>query len=210
MGKTKDMKLKFASTTGSRAEASRCSICIFFGPLLFISLITMPDPAQAQFSRLDEEQKAAYLRKIIGFVEWQNQPASTSEGGFQFCVDGDAILGFALSVELRGITVHSQKVNVRLIDKEQQLKGCQALVIASYEKKHIARDLEAIEGAGVLTFGQSNQFLEEGGAVQLIQDGTGMHFAVNLAATRKAGVKLDARLLLLAKRILREDAPAGG
>lgn len=199
--------MELVAKLGSRVGASCCSLRVFFG-LLF--LFTTPRVARAQYSVPDEEQKAAYLHKIMGFVEWQDQPVATSASAFQFCVDGDAILGFALTAELRGLTVHSQKVIVRLIHKEQQLKGCQVLVITSCDKKHIARDLEAIKGTSVLTFGQSNEFLKEGGAVQLIQEGTGMHFAVNLAATRKAGVKLDARLLTLAQRIVRDDTPAGG
>jgi hypothetical protein len=183
---------------------------ILFGLLRLITLVTPPDAARAQLSMPDAEQKAAYLRKIMQFVDWQEHSVAAIENDFQFCVDGDAMLGFALTVELRGLMVHAQRVNVRLIKKEEQLKGCQALVIASYDKKHVTRYLEAIKDAGVLTFGQSKEFLEEGGAVQLIQEGEEMHFAVNLAATRKAGVKLDARLLTLAKRVVREETPAGG
>ena len=172
-------------------------------------LLISANDVRAQLSVADAEQKAAYLRKFLEFVRWPEDPAG-NKSNFQICVDGDPLLAFALSVELQGVKLQSHRVNVRVLKQDEGLRACRALVFGLTDKKHIARDLESIKDVCVLTFGQTNQFLEAGGIVQLSTEEDGVHFGVNLDAARKAGVKLDARLLTLAKRVIRSEGSTGG
>ena len=174
---------------------------------LFASSLPIATPAQEGLHR--EEQKAIYLRNFLGFVQW---PASARTGSqpLQLCVEGDVLLAFALSREFRAVRLAERKVQVRSLSNERELIGCGVLVIGPLDPKRVARILTAAGATQVMTFGQSDGFLEAGGAVQIIGRQGGFQFAVNLRATNKVRVKLDARLLEMAKRILQDANGAGG
>ena len=174
---------------------------------LLASWLPIAKPAQEGLHR--EEQEAIYLRNFLGFVQW---PASAHTGSqsLQLCVEGDVLLAFALSQEFRAVSLADRKVEVRSLGNERELTGCGVLVIGPLEPKRVARILTAAAGTQVMTFGQSDGFLEAGGAVQIIGRQGGFQFAVNLRATNKVRVKLDARLLEMAKRILQDANGAGG
>jgi hypothetical protein len=93
---------------------------------------------------------------------------------------------------------------------ERELSGCAILIIGPLDRKKVARILAAASDMRVMTFGQTEGFLEAGGAVQITGDRGALQFAVNLKAAKNAGVKLDARLLEMAKRVLPDNDVAGG
>jgi hypothetical protein len=178
--------------------------------LAVLCLFFIPSAAQAQISPVDAKQEAVYLRKFLQFVQWSPVSASNQEENFQFCVAGEGLLGFALADEMKGTAVHEHKVVVRHVKNAQDLKGCQAVVFGGLDKKQVLKAMEILKDNSVLTFGQTSEFLEAGGVVQLIWDDGTLRFGFNLAAARKAGVRLDARVLTLAKRVLPDIVAAGG
>jgi YfiR/HmsC-like len=120
-----------------------------------------------------------------------------------FCVDGDAFLSFALSRELRMVSVRERKVVVRLVKKKSDFRGCDAVIFAQAAQKRVANALQDMEGSDVLTLGETEGFLKAGGIVQLSQGENGWRFEVNLDAAQKAKLKLDARLLQMAKSVVK-------
>jgi len=61
----------------------------------------------------------------------------------------------------------------------------------------------------MLTVGDDAGFLEAGGILEFAYAGNTIQFAVNLAAAKRAGLKIDARLLALAQRVLTEKESTG-
>lgn len=173
-------------------------------------LSSLPGVAPGQVAPGEVRLKAIYLRKILRFVQWPAGAYPANDAGFQFCVGGDDLLGFALTQEFRTFTIDERKVKVRWVQKAQDLKGCQALFISASEEKRLAKVLESVKGANVLTLGETDGFLEAGGMVQLRSQDSGFQFEVNLTAARNAGLRMDARLLGLAKRVVRGGEMPGG
>lgn len=169
-----------------------------------------PEGLRAQVALKDAQQKAVFVRNILSFVEWPAESAVDREKPFQLCVEGDALLAFALSQELRGLTLHERKAAVRVTASEKDWKGCQIVLFGNLAEKKVPRLLAIASDAKVLTIGQTQGFLEAGGAIQLAPENGGFRFEVNLEAARNAGVKLDSRLLRLAKRVLNGGELAGG
>jgi len=56
----------------------------------------------------------------------------------------------------------------------------------------------------VLTVGETVDFLEVGGIINFIVEEKKIRFEINVAAARKAGLKVRSKLLRLAKRVVRE------
>jgi YfiR/HmsC-like len=170
----------------------------------------LPISTRAQEALQLEQQKATYLRNILGFVQWPASAAGNGSRPLQLCVEGEALLAFALTREFRAADLDHRKVEVRSLRSERELPGCSVLVIGRLDSQQVARILVAAAGTQVMTFGQTDGFLEAGGAVQFTRKQNALQFSVNLKATNKARVKLDARLLDMAKRVLQDADTAGG
>jgi hypothetical protein len=155
-----------------------------------------------------EKAEATYLKKILSFVEWPSTPETPGEP-FRVCVAPDYKLAFPLSEELRGITVKGRKIDVQMVRNEQGAKNCQLLFIGSPEPKLRARLLESVKGTQMLTVGDDAGFLEAGGILEFAIPGSAIQFSVNLPAAKRAGLKIDSRLLALARRVLTEKEATG-
>lgn len=201
-----------ATINGHTARIARQKLrswrCIILLSALFASWLPISTRAQEVLRR--EEQKAIYLRNILGFVQWPASAEGSGSHDLQLCVEGEALLAFALSREFRAVSLDHRKVEVRSLRNERELTACTVLVIGRLDPKKVARILTAATGTQLMTFGQTDGFLEAGGAVQITQKQGALQFAVNLKATNRARVKLDARLLEMAKRILQDADTAGG
>jgi uncharacterized protein DUF4154 len=97
-----------------------------------------------------------------------------------------------------------------MVSKDGSLKNCQLLFIGSPEPKMRAILLESVKGAQMLTVGDDAGFLEAGGILEFAVVGNTIQFAVNLPAAKRAGLKIDSRLLAIAQRVLTEKGPAAG
>jgi YfiR/HmsC-like len=155
-----------------------------------------------------ERAEAAYLKKILSFVEWPSTPGTPDEP-FRVCVAPDYKIAFPLSEELRGITMKGRKIDVRMVRNEQDARNCQLLFIGSPEPKLRARLLESVKGTQMLTVGDDAGFLEAGGILEFAISGSAFQFSVNLPAAKRAGLKIDSRLLAIAQRVLTEKGATG-
>jgi YfiR/HmsC-like len=177
---------------------------------LACALCGLPGIARGQSVSSENRLKAIYLGKMLNFVQWPDGAFAAKDSAIQFCVEGDGLLGFALAQEMSNTTIGRRKVEVRWVQKEKDLKGCHALFVGGSGEKHITKVLESVKGANVLTLGEAGRFLEAGGVAQLSYEDSFIRLGVNLAAARNAGLKMDARLLGLAKRVMKSGEMPGG
>jgi hypothetical protein len=151
---------------------------------------------------METRTKANYLRKMLSFVQWPEEKGKAKDATLKFCVLGDHLLGFALTRELEMTTPGDRKVEVRWVQKGQEMQSCQVLYVGAVSRQESVQALESMKGASVLTVSDQSGFLDSGGIVQLSFVNEGVQFEVNLAAARNAGLRMDARLLALAKRVV--------
>src|SRR5271157_1163211 len=168
-----------------------------------------PGDGLGQVLSQEYQLKAMYLRQIPSFVEWPPSAASTSKAAFQLCTMGDYPFGTRLAQEVGGVTLGGRKIELRWVHKEQELHGCEVIFISRSEAKHCGKILDGLKGKSVLTVGESEGFLEAGGTVAFSFENGRLQMKVNLVAARKANLKMDARLLALAKRVVTEHSAPG-
>jgi len=169
-----------------------------------------PGDAVGQAVSQEYQMKAMYLRKIPSFVEWPPSAANTSKAAFQMCTVGDYPFGARLAQEVGGVTVSGRRIELRWARKEQELDSCEMVFFSRSEAKHYGKFLDGLKGKSVLTVGESEGFLEAGGMVELSFENDRLRMEVNLVAARNANLKVDARLLALAKRVVTEHGTPGG
>ena len=197
------MRQKAKQSGGSRI--ARCGQAI-----LVVALLSGVTPRRAVCGTPSEADRAEarYLKKMLSFVEWPSNPGTPDEP-FRVCVAPDYRIIFPLSEELRGITVKGRTIDVQMIRKEDNLKNCRVLFIGSPEPKLRAKLLESVKGTQMLTVGDDAGFLEAGGILEFAYAGNTIQFSVNLPAAKRAGLKIDSRLLAIAQRVLTEKEATG-
>jgi hypothetical protein len=171
--------------------------------------------------------KAGYLYKFIFFVQWpdEKQPSSKKdkkeaedvsieEQSGQLISDEDITIGilgddpfgdYLEPIEGRVIKSLNKKVVIKRFGPYTDginLKQCHILYICSSEEENIERILSRTNGNAILTVADIKGFLELGGMVNLIDINGLIRWEINLAATRRSGLKISSTLIQSAVMVI--------
>jgi hypothetical protein len=148
------------------------------------------------------QDKAVFLSQFPNFIEWPDGAFPLPKSPFVICVFGDFSFGTSLAEAARKETFHGRKLEVRWVRKIPELRACQILFVSHSEAARYGQVLAAVANQQVLTVGETSDFLKAGGAVCFSFEKEVLQFEVNLAAASGAGLKMNSRLLTLAKRVV--------
>lgn len=151
--------------------------------------------ARAQYS--ESEIKAAFILNFAQFSKWPAKAFADADGQFTIAIFGDDSLGGALEKTCRGQSVGGRKVVVKRTRRLDDLKNCQIVFVSRSDSGRLEEILANIQGANVLTVGESDRFARQGGAFGFVMDKDKIRFEVNPGAARRAGVEVSSRLLKL-------------
>jgi len=155
------------------------------------------NPSDARQQSLQYRIKAAFLLNFTKFVDWP--PAEWPDSrAFAICILGDDPLGLALEKITAGETVNGRKLNVLRID-ESFRKPCQVLFVSKSEKDY--SQILANAQRGVLTVGEEDVFLHNGGMIAFVVENRQVRFDVDLTPAAKAGLKISSKLLNVARSV---------
>jgi hypothetical protein len=168
-------------------------LVVGIGVLALISAGGISTAALAQ-SVEEHDAKAAFVLKLVNFVQWP--------GG----ANHDLVIGFvgadATSDALQrlgsGKPVNGRGIVVRRLGHDGDLTACQVIYVGASERKNIPLMLEHLRGSSVLTVGESDGFGQHGGIVNLLLSGGRIRFEVNAHAAERAHLQISSRLLSLA------------
>lgn len=156
--------------------------------------------ATAQVRRADEDQvKAAYLYNFAKFVEWPLTSFNRTADPVIICAMGDERFAEILQQTARGKQAQGRPVAVKLVDTIDGLKLCHILMIAYRDKARIEPALRSAQSAGILTVGQSADFIRLGGIINLARSEDSVELEINPRAAEAAGLKISARLLAVSR-----------
>ena len=180
------------TTNIARTNFRRALFGVLCGVLTVLVLCTRVG-AQAQME--EHEAKAAFVLKLVNFVEWPSGSGQTSLtiGTIGADETGDALMKLA-----NGKSVNGKSVAVRRLAPEADLKGIDVLYIGSSQAKNLASLLDRARGGNVLTIGETDGFDQHGGIVNLLISDGRIKFEVNPHAAEKAHLQISSRLLSLA------------
>lgn len=157
-------------------------------------------PCRAELTEL--QIKSAYVFNFIKFVEW---PADTIKPGGQIrlCVIGNDGLHASLSM-LGGRKIGAYELQILPpLARNEGLSLCHVLYIGGQEQRRFLQIIKSLGDAPVLTVSDVPDFAEHGGDIGLLYRESRMLFEVNLASTRKTGLRLSSQMLNLAANIFR-------
>lgn len=178
----------------------------FFG--LWVVCAQYARPAQPQGGdHGDYRVESEYLLRFADFTEW-SAPETTTHPTINFCVLGRDPYGELLDKALLTHPVGERRTVIVRGQRLRDLGRCDVLFISSSKSKNESTIFNQLRNSGVLTVGDSPDFAARGGIIQFVREGGRIRFLINVDAAERAGIKINASLLALAKIV--HDAPAKG
>jgi hypothetical protein len=147
------------------------------------------------------EIKAAFLYHLSQFVEW---PPRTGERAFRVCVLGADPYGDKLK-QLESRRYRNQPMATAYPQTAMQARDCQIVYLGSDLRANVPAILKQLRGYPVLTVSSLPGFVDQGGGVGFVIEYTRVRLELNNQAARVAQLKLSARLLEVARRVV--DTP---
>ena len=141
--------------------------------------------------------RAAFLLNFTKFIEWPASEARSPGSPFTLCIVGEDPFGPTLEQVTRGEMVNGRKLAVARL-AGGATNSCQIVYFGKAEKnKELLNDV----GPGVLTVGEGDTFIREGGMIAFVLENRRVRFIINLNATRNSMLTVSSRLLAVAKAV---------
>lgn len=143
--------------------------------------------------------KGAFLLNFAKFVEWPAQAFKEPGDPIAICVLGQNPFGPALEKAAREAVIDGRRVRVRQIREAREASECQMVFVSTAEWKRGRAVLDAVQGASVLTVGESDGFRTSGGVINFRLDGDKVRIEISTEAAQRANLRISAKLLSLAQ-----------
>jgi len=164
---------------------------------LMVSAFCVCAPAQERPT--EYQVKAAFLEKFGKFVEWPDTAFAKADSPLVIGVFGENPFRDDLENLAAKDTINGHAIVVRQIKSPADLKGCHVVFIPASVKARAPEALAAVQGLGILTVGETDDFIQAGGMIAFVVENSRIRFEINDAAARRAGLKISSKLLALAR-----------
>lgn len=175
------------------------SKCTRLPALLTCIAICVSGVSWAADESLEYQVKSAFLLNFTKFVEWPAAAFEAPGSPIAICILGEDPFGSTLDQIVAGEIVNNRKIAVSRIKRAPTPKACQVLFVGRPEKEAVSL-LSALE-SGVLTVGEGESFIRDGGMIAFVIENRRVRFSANQAAAESAGLKISSRLLNVAKSV---------
>jgi len=145
--------------------------------------------------------KALFLVNFSKYVSWPAGAFGDSAAPITIGVLGENKFGEHLSRAMEGKTAGGRAFAIRLVEKDEDLAGCQILFISASEKKRVAEILGKIKSLSVLTVGETENFLPQGGIINFAKKEGKVRLEIDLDAARRASLQISSKLLAVADSV---------
>ena len=155
--------------------------------------------AAAQSPRSEYEVKAAFLLNFMRFVNWPAGIFPEAGTPVKLCILGEDPFGPAIEAALESQTVNGRSIAVERLAAARGANACHVVFLDRTlpNQEQILRRI----GASVLTVGETDQFLDDGGMIHFVIEGQRVRFDINARAANAAGLRLSSQLLGVARSV---------
>ncbi len=165
--------------------------------VLLVGALTQASLAEPQAE--EYRVKGAFLLNFAKFVEWPAQAFKTPADPISICVLGNTPFTPAMDAAAREVKVENRGVVIQQIQTPAQARQCQMVFVSLSERKRVRAVMEAVQGANVLTVGESEGFLAGGGVIEFKVEDSRVRMEIDADAAKAAGLHISAKLMSLAQ-----------
>ncbi len=176
-------------------------ICIIV-PLLISGLAAGKSAAK---SFKASQVKAAFIYNLGNFVKWPEVQWSDDSDAFVILVFGNDDIANNLEILTRGERIQGHPVIIRRASSVNDLGACNIVFVGASKINEWPQIKEACNGKSILTVGDSEAFIKEGGMINLARRERRIHLEINIDAATRANLRLNSRLLKIARIVSPEQ-----
>jgi hypothetical protein len=151
----------------------------------------------------EADVKAALVLRVVKYVGWPPGRAPQANEPLRVC----AVEAAAVAAALEHVAREGSRVTVHRVGGDTgDLLRCHVVLFADDPGIDLDYALLRLASQPILTVGGSDRFVDDGGMLALVTRERRVTFVVNLAAARRAGLQVSARLLQMST-VVDEAAP---
>jgi hypothetical protein len=168
---------------------------LFLGEVFFIASLLFCIQPCAENSSIEYKIKAGYLYNFTKFITWPENESAT----FNLCIVGEDPFGSIIDpIEKR--TVKDKPIHLYRLHSTDDLKHCHLVYFTLPEQIQLLSGVLTISSLNqTLTVSESKKFVYEGGMIGFFLKEGNVKLHINLAAVRKGGLDVSAKLLEVAE-----------
>ena len=157
--------------------------------------------ARAQGTAGEYQVKAAFIFHFAQLVEWPPGALSSFDQSIILCIFKDEPRQMELRSTLEGKAIGTRILHVRIMNRAEEIQGCNMLFISNDDAWRQTSILNSLRSLPVLTVGESDNFLLEGGMIRFHLEGDKVRFDINVRDADLSHLKISSRLLFLATTV---------
>ena len=174
----------------SGISLAQLGVTLFWAPMAF------PEASDGA-SSLEYNVKAAYLLNFTKFVEWPPSAFADANAPLTICILGDDPFGRMIDQIVEGESVNRHRIVVERLRGDER-KACHLIYFGN---NVFSATMLSGAGTAVLTVGEGDDFIHQGGVIAFVLDNRRVRFDINLKAAVSAGLKLSSKLLSVARYV---------
>ena len=172
------------------------AICILASAI--VASGAAPEPAQSQ-AKSEYALKAVFLYNFCRFIEWPKSEFASPNDPIIIAVIGDDPFGHLLEEAIHGETVRGRSIKIQRYRNSDSIGHCHLLFISQSESRRMDTILAAVSGKSVVTVGETDAFLDQGGMIALTAERNRIGLHINPSLLRAANLDVSSKLLRVAQ-----------
>ena len=142
--------------------------------------------------------KSVFLYNFCHFIDWPQAAFAGPDDPLIIGVVGDDPFGNLLAEAVRGESYRTHPIKVEHYRNAKDIRKCHMLFVPRSEMAHLDQILAAISVEGVVTVGETDDFLDRGGMITLPTDRNRVRLRMSPSALRAANLIVSSKLLRVA------------
>lgn len=148
----------------------------------------------AQNPLSEYQVKALFLLKFVKYADW---PVEAS-GPIVIGILGQDNFGDSLTEAADGKNINGRAIVIKRLSADDDPSGCAILFISSSEDSQLSGILRKTGTLPILTVGESDSFLQNGGIINFTLKEGKIHLQINLKTAQKVNLQISSKLLSVA------------
>jgi len=147
------------------------------------------------------DSKSAFLYNFCVYTEWPASAFTKADSPIVIGIVGKDPFGDTLKRIVGDRTAQKRAIEIVRFEAVKDIKDCHLLFLPATEKKNIADALAKLKGTSTVLVGESDGVAAKGAIFNILIEDKKPKLEVNTDAAARAGVKLNSRLVNLAKLV---------
>lgn len=196
------MQRTINNSARNATEQSRVFVRVSVLLSIILLIFVVTQFASAQPADEEYKVKAAFLFHFAQLVDWPAGALNQGDQSLNLCVFDDEPRLLELQGTLEGKLVATRTLHVRSLSQPQGAQGCNILFLSRDEARREGPMLKSLRGQPILTVGETESFMANGGMIRLHLEKDKIRFDINAGAADSSHLKISSRLLLLATTVI--------